>query len=163
MGIPVGHNSMPSSEIISVARSLAQTSSSILDGGLDLISTKVASIRIKMNGNKNDWWCDTCKFKVFGSKLKCLKCGTSRPAKVSKPVELKPPPEYWKPGDDDPKWNERGPYSSLKGGLYGERLEGEPEGLQYPKCGCDHLQHCPKRHHEVKCNCYTCRGKAHKW
>jgi len=27
---------------------------------------------------KEDWWCDKCKFKIFGWKNKCSKCGTKR-------------------------------------------------------------------------------------
>ena len=28
---------------------------------------------------KRDWWCSTCKFKIFGSKAECKKCGSKRP------------------------------------------------------------------------------------
>jgi hypothetical protein len=27
-----------------------------------------------------DWWCSTCRFKIFGSKPKCFKCGSLRPS-----------------------------------------------------------------------------------
>jgi len=70
---------------------------------------------------------------------------------------------YWKPGDNDSKWNIRGPYSIIKGGYYGDPLPDEPAGLIYPDCGCTHLQYCPKRHHKLDCRCYTCRFKTHKW
>ena len=117
---------------------------------------------------KDDWWCPTCQFTIWGSKPKCLKCGYEKPKKVTKvePPKFSNPPkseEYWTPGNTDPKYDRFGPYSNYKGGYYGDRIEGEPEGLIYPNCGCDHLEYCPKRHHQEGCNCYTCRGKPHKW
>lgn len=110
-----------------------------------------------MNG---DWWCPTCKFTIWGSKAKCLKCGYPKPQieKVSKPKIV-----YWQEGDNDTKWDRFGPFSCLKGGYYGKKLTEEPEGLKYPECGCNHLSHCPERHHLNGCHCYTCRGKTHKW
>lgn len=126
-----------------------------------------------MNQNKNDWWCETCEFMVFGTKPKCLKCGeekpkkakvSEKPKKVKDEVSEKPKKiKKWKPGNTDPKWDRFGPFSCLKGGLYGEALDNEPKDLEYPTCGCNHLQHCPQRHHIKGCKCYTCRGKSHKW
>ncbi len=40
----------------------------------------VAKSKKKITTRPQDWWCETCKFKVFGSKSKCLKCGTVRPS-----------------------------------------------------------------------------------
>lgn len=119
---------------------------------------------------KGDWWCPTCKFIIWESKPKCLKCGYVKPIKSkidttqSTNVILQTPTlSYWTSGDADPKWNRWGPYSYLKGGHYGQLLPGEPPDLKYPNCGCDHLMNCPKRHHNTNCRCYTCRGKTHKW
>lgn len=142
---------------------------------------------------ENDWWCPTCKFTIWGSKPKCLKCGYVRPS-VQSPTNatndstgvanaimqsmresfgfgrgtqsVSTPihtQHYWKPGDTDPKWDLNGPYSILKGGYYGEMIPNEPVGLKYPECGCVHKQYCPKRHHYNDCRCYTCRCKTHKW
>lgn len=33
-----------------------------------------------------DWWCSTCKFKIFGSKNVCRKCGSTRPGLAVAPV-----------------------------------------------------------------------------
>lgn len=115
--------------------------------------------------SKNDWWCPTCKFTIWGSKPKCFKCGYMNPVKQidpPKPISIIPI-DYWKPGDVDPKWNKYGPYSYLKGGYDGKCLPGEPDNLKFPHCGCNHLMNCPKRHHVSDCNCYTCRCKPHKW
>lgn len=35
----------------------------------------VSRIQVFSNG---DWWCPTCKFKIFASKSRCGKCGTQR-------------------------------------------------------------------------------------
>jgi len=108
-----------------------------------------------MRKAQGDWWCPTCKFTIWGSKLACQKCGHLKPEK-EKIVD-------WKEGDNDPKWDKCGPYSYLKGGRHGEKLANEPEDLTYPHCGCNSLEHCPERHHVPGCRCYTCRGKSHKW
>jgi hypothetical protein len=115
---------------------------------------------IEMN-RKGDWWCPTCEFTIWGSKSKCSKCGYEKPAVVT--AQKREEVAHWKSGDDNPEWNRFGPYSTMKGGYYGNLVPGEPEGLKYPRCGCDHLQHCPKRHHTEGCNCYTCRCKTGKW
>lgn len=108
-----------------------------------------------MSKRSGDWWCPTCKFTIWGSKDRCAKCGYLKPSP--------PAPSYWTPGDEDPRWNSLGPYSILKGGYYGDALPDEPLGLIYPKCGCNHKEDCPKRHHLSDCRCYTCRFKPHKW
>ena len=120
-----------------------------------------------MNNRKGDWWCPTCQFTIWESKAKCLKCGYAKPdsfneKKINMTVE-KTISSYWKPGDNDPKWDRHGPYSILKGGYYGEALPDEPSNLKHPDCGCGHLEWCPKRHHRDNCRCYTCRYKTHKW
>lgn len=115
---------------------------------------------------KTDWWCPTCKFTIWGYKPVCLKCGYVKPLETInvKPLEVqKVKPDCWEPGNTDPKWDEYGPFSYLKGGYSGKELPGEPPGLKYPLCGCNHLSNCPKRHHKNGCACYTCRGKSHKW
>jgi hypothetical protein len=118
---------------------------------------------------KGDWWCTTCKFTIWASKPQCYKCGMLRPEhslKIEKklmPIVIKQERDNWESFPEDPKWNTHGPYSSLKGGYYGKAISGEPEGMIYPACGCDHLSNCPKRHHQSNCTCYTCRYKSHKW
>lgn len=113
---------------------------------------------------KDDWWCPTCQFTIWGSKPKCLKCGYEKPKKETKmEINSTKSREYWTPGNTDPKYDEFGPYSILKGGYYGECIEGEPENLRYPNCDCNHLENCPKRHHREDCSCYTCRGQTGKW
>lgn len=101
---------------------------------------------------KGDWWCPTCKFTIWASKAKCMKCGYNKPKK-----------EYWTPGNTDHKWDKFGPYNYMKGGYYGEKLDDEPDDLKYPNCGCKSYEYCPKRHHKDTCRCYTCRLKPHKW
>lgn len=101
---------------------------------------------------KGDWWCPTCKFTIWASKAKCMKCGYNKPKK-----------EYWTPGNTDHKWDKFGPYNYMKGGYYGEKLDDEPDDLKYPNCGCKSDEYCPKRHHKDTCRCYTCRLKPHKW
>lgn len=110
-----------------------------------------------MTSRSGDWECPTCKFTIWGSKPKCLKCGSFKPVAVAKSID------YWTPGNMDQKWNQWGPYSRFKGGYYGPPIEGEPPDLKYPNCGCKHMEDCPKRHHETACKCYTCRNKSHKW
>lgn len=90
---------------------------------------------------KDDWFCPTCEFTIWGSKPKCLKCGYDKPK------------NYWVQGDSDPRWERCGPYSILKGGYYGDRLTNEPENLTYPNCGCKEPENCPKRHHLAGCCC----------
>ncbi len=108
---------------------------------------------------KDDWWCPTCKFTIWGSKSQCLKCGHPKPRK---PVVVEKI-NYWTPGNTDPKYNNYGPYSIRKGGYSGPGEPDEPKDLKFPQCGCKELQYCPQRHHETGCRCYTCRGKPHKW
>ena len=36
------------------------------------------------NGRRSqDWWCEKCQFKIFGSKSECFKCKTKRPTENS--------------------------------------------------------------------------------
>src|SRR5437868_6950937 len=112
---------------------------------------------------RDDWWCPTCQFRVFGSKPACLKCGYQKPKPAASTHIVN---AYSRPAPHPPIVIDRerfGPYSYLKGGYYGARLEGEPEGLRYPHCGCQGYDNCPERHHDQGCGCYTCRGKTHKW
>jgi hypothetical protein len=43
------------------------------------ISRDASNSKKQFSGRPQDWWCETCKFKVFGSKPKCFKCGAKRP------------------------------------------------------------------------------------
>ncbi len=108
-------------------------------------------VHFEMSKN-GDWWCPVCEFTIWGSKPKCLKCGYLKPPAI----------DYWVLGNSDPKWDRFGPYSILKGGYDGTALPDEPKNF-FPRCGCSHLQYCPRRHHLDGCRCYTCRCKTHKW
>lgn len=104
---------------------------------------------------QGDWWCPTCEFTIWGSKSKCSRCGHAKPAKSMENME--------DVLEISPSTDTHGPYSTSKGGYYGDPIPGEPLGLTYPNCGCTHLEWCPKRHHKVGCQCYTCRYKTGKW
>ncbi len=115
-----------------------------------------------MEERKGDWWCPTCKFTIWASKPKCLKCGHKRP-KINKTYIQSKKVDCWTSESTDLKWDKYGAYNYLKGGYYGKKLDDEPDNLEYPNCGCNAKQNCPKRHHKDTCGCYTCRGKPHKW
>jgi len=40
---------------------------------------RLSCITSSVNAKHPDWWCHSCKFKIFGSKPTCLKCGSIRP------------------------------------------------------------------------------------
>jgi hypothetical protein len=54
-----------------------------------------------MSRNKNDWYCPTCKFTIWGSKPKCLKCGHLKPVQALAPRAKNPVLESddWEPGN----------------------------------------------------------------
>ncbi len=127
--------------------------------GMQLYTGRTATQDMKSRIRSGDWVCPQCNFVIWASKLKCLKCGSPKPVVISDATRYNIKPKEILKLDPD----RYGPYSYAKGGYYGEPLSGEPEGLKYPKCGCSHLENCPKRHHVFGCRCYTCRGKTHKW
>ena len=48
------------------------------------VKSQTKDINTKTNEKNNkkiypDWWCETCLFKIFGSKSECFKCKTKRP------------------------------------------------------------------------------------
>lgn len=112
-----------------------------------------------MTTRRGDWWCPECKFVIFASKPRCKKCGFARPPPSTRGQWS--PSQLWTPGDTDERWDRAGPYSTLKGGYFGDRLPGEPADLIYPECGCHPFSCCPQRHHGPLCRCDGCRGETY--
>lgn len=50
---------------------------------------------VNMSGNR-DWWCGMCKYKIYGSKDACSKCGSRRPGSG---LPNGPVPAVIRPGD----------------------------------------------------------------